>query len=51
MLLTRCPAALMASLDMIQAPGWPGTELAVSISLGLALRLTFAVKRCRGRGT
>ena len=42
MVLTGCPAALTPSLEMIQAPGWPGTTLAVTASLGLALRLTFA---------
>ena len=42
MVLTGCPAALTPSLEMIQAPGWPGTVLAVSASLGLALRLTLA---------
>ena len=26
--LTGCPAALMAALDRIQALGWPGTVLA-----------------------
>jgi hypothetical protein len=42
MVLTGCPAALTPSLEMIQAPGWPGTTLAVSVSLGLARRLTLA---------
>jgi hypothetical protein len=42
MVLTGCPAALTPSLEMIQAPGWPGTTLAVTTSLGLARRLTFA---------
>jgi hypothetical protein len=41
MVPTCCPAALTPSLEMTQAPGWPGTP-AVSISLGLALRLTVA---------
>ena len=42
MVLTGCPAALTPSLEMIQAPGWPGTALAVIASLGVARRLTLA---------
>ena len=42
MVLTGCPVALTPSLEMIQAPGWPGTVVAVNASLGLAVRLTFA---------
>ena len=30
-MLTGCPAALMAPLERIQASGWPGTVLAVSV--------------------
>ena len=30
-MLTGWPAALMAALERIQAPGWPGTVLAVSV--------------------
>src|ERR1700752_2571648 len=42
MILTGCPAALTPSLEMIQAPGRPGTVVVVNASFGLALRLTFA---------
>ncbi len=41
-MMTGCPAASTPWLEMIQAPGWPGTMLAVSASAGLALRLMFA---------
>src|SRR2546430_7887239 len=41
-LLTGWPVALTPSLEMIQAPGWPGTVVAVNASPGLARRLTFA---------
>src|SRR5262249_426304 len=42
MVLTRCPAALMAPLEMIQAPGWPGTVVAVTAIGGSPTGKTFA---------
>src|SRR2546430_13634289 len=41
-LLTGWPVALTPSLEMIQAPGWPGTTPAVISNLGVARRLTSA---------
>src|SRR5579863_42428 len=34
--LTGCPDALMAPLETIHAPGWPGTVLAVSVPTFIA---------------
>src|SRR5580693_1773949 len=34
--LTGCPDALMAPLETIHAPGWPGTVLAVSVPMLIA---------------
>jgi hypothetical protein len=42
MVLTGCPAALTAPLEVIQAPGWPRTRVAVTVNVEPLVGKTFA---------